>query len=333
MPRRSDPLPPHVPKVFRCADAAQLGIDPDRLRCVDLEHPFRGVRRVAEPADETDAPATGAEAPLTRDRAANRAILRRVEAHSLVLPPYAFYVGAAGRAIYGLPQIDPEAATAGDLEVAVFAPHRGLRMKGVQSIQVAPALAHVQTHGGFRVATPASLWALEARRATVVQLVALGDALVCIPRDEQAQHVREAQLATVDQLRAAAAAGPRRAVGALREAIELIRVGCMSVLETDSRLVLVAAGLPEPELDVEVRDARGRLLGISDLAYPEQRVAVEVEGDHHRTTRRQWDRDLEKYAAYAAVGWQVVRLTARHVRGANPAAPRLVREALARAAA
>ena len=39
------------------------------------------------------------------------------------------------------------------------------------------------------------------------------------------------------------------------------REGSMSPQETDFRLVVVAAGLPEPALDVEVRDHAGRWWG------------------------------------------------------------------------
>lgn len=72
-----------------------------------------------------------------------------------------------------------------------------------------------------------------------------------------------------------------------------------------------AAGLPEPALDHEVRDASGIL-----------------QGDHHRTSRDQWLRDLRTYAAYARVGQEVVRITAAQARSAE--GTDLVREALMR---
>lgn len=97
------------------------------------------------------------------------------------------------------------------------------------------------------------------------------------------------------------------------------------------RLDAAYAGLPAPDLDVEVRDEAGRLLGISELFYSEHRVAVEVEGDHHRTSRAQWTRDLDKYAAYAAVGIEVVRLTSAHIRGPHRRAVALIAAALDRA--
>jgi len=89
------------------------------------------------------------------------------------------------------------------------------------------------------------------------------------------------------------------------------------------------ARLPEPELDFEIRDARGRRLGISEFAYPQYKVVVEIEGDHHRTSKSQWNRDLGKYRDYANAGWEVVRLTHDNVRVQHNAA-RLVREVLVR---
>jgi len=66
----------------------------------------------------------------------------------------------------------------------------------------------------------------------------------------------------------------------LLDALALVREGSMSPLETDMRLALTGAGLPEPELDVEIRTERGSLIGICDAVYPERRVIVEVEGHH-----------------------------------------------------
>src|SRR5690606_6272639 len=107
------------------------------------------------------------------------------------------------------------------------------------------------------------------------------------------------------------------------------RVGSSSPLESDYRLDAEDAGLPEPVLDFEVRDGRGRLLGISEFAYPLHRTVVEIEGDHHRTSKLQWNRDIQKYRDYAAEGWEVVRLTAADVRRTRTAA-RIVGAVLSR---
>lgn len=55
-----------------------------------------------------------------------------------------------------------------------------------------------------------------------------------------------------------------------------------------------------------------------------------AQGDHHRTARQQWNRDIEKYAAYASHGWEVVRLTSAHIRGWQPRGVEVVRATLLR---
>lgn len=92
------------------------------------------------------------------------------------------------------------------------------------------------------------------------------------------------------------------------------------------------AGSSRPRCDDARREARGTLLGISDAVYTAHRTIVEIEGDHHRVSRAQWERDIAKYAAYAANGWEVVRLLSRHVRGEDPAGARVVASVLQRRA-
>src|SRR5690606_16710162 len=139
------------------------------------------------------------------------------------------------------------------------------------------------------------------------------------------------QLASLEMLWAAAAQPGRPGRVRLMRAISHIRVGSMSPLETDTRLDVIAAGLPEPELDVEIRAAVGRrLLGIADMRFHRYRVPGEVEGDHHRTDAAQWARDIEKLAAYAAEGYETVRVTGRQVRRDPVRAVTLIRAALIR---
>lgn len=324
MPRSLAPLPAGVPAAFRCRDASQFGIPGSRLRARDLERPFRGVRLRVEVPPVPD------DEPLARDRAARAAILRRASAHALVLPEHAFYVGSTALAAWGLPLIDADAAAAADLDVAALAPHRALRAPGIRSFQVQSSLASVRVREGLRVGSPATVWVLGGRSMSVRDLVVLGDAIVCLPRDERGTLRAEGQLATIEQLATALEAGRRRGADRLREAFSLIRVGSRSPLETDWRIGLAGTDLPEPVLDHEVRDAAGRLLGISDGAFPLYRVAVEIEGDHHRTSTAQWRRDIEKYAAYSAIGWDTVRLTSAHIRADPPSGVAMVRDALLR---
>jgi hypothetical protein len=64
----------------------------------------------------------------------------------------------------------------------------------------------------------------------------------------------------------------------------LLRPGAESRPETLLRLLLGRAGLPEPEVNVDIRDDSGRFLGRADLVYPPWRTIVEYDGDQHRTS-------------------------------------------------
>ncbi len=66
------------------------------------------------------------------------------------------------------------------------------------------------------------------------------------------------------------------------------------------------AGLPDPELNIDVFDDRGRFVGCVDLAYPQQRVAIEYLGMLHG---EQWAQDVERLAALRAAGWTVIEVT------------------------
>lgn len=320
MPITPRPLPAELADAFTCRGALAAGATQRRLRAQDLETPFRGVRlRAPSGAEIEDA------VPLALDRALRAEVLRRAGAYALLMSPAAFFRGATAAVIHGL-----GVPHGPELWVGVPPPHRAPRRNGIHGVKLAPSQARIIERHGLRVTDAASTWATLAGRWGERDLVRIGDAAVRVPRDDRGRPRPEARLATIDDLRAAALVPGRRHRAALLRALDRVRVGSMSPLETDFRLDAEDAGLPEPELDVEVRAESGRLLGISDLVYPEYRTVVEVEGDHHRTTRQQWNRDIEKYAAYAAQGWEVVRLTSAHIRGWQPQAVALVRGALLR---
>ena len=82
-------------------------------------------------------------------------------------------------------------------------------------------------------------------------------------------------------------------------------------METRLRLELIKAGLPPPEVQTELRDISGRLLGRADLYYPDSRLVVEYDGENHR------DRlvsDLRRQNALVNAGYQILRFTAVDLR-------------------
>ena len=82
--------------------------------------------------------------------------------------------------------------------------------------------------------------------------------------------------------------------------------------ETLLRLA-IEYGLPEPEVNIEIVDARGRVIAIADLGYREFRVIAEYDGDQHRTDDKQFFRDVDRLDDLAEERWRVVRFNKSHV--------------------
>ena len=68
---------------------------------------------------------------------------------------------------------------------------------------------------------------------------------------------------------------------ALQLALAMSRDRVDSPMETRLRLMLVAAGLPEPVVNVWVLDEYGARIHRPDLSWPEWKVAVDYDGRHH----------------------------------------------------
>ncbi len=254
---------------------------------------------------------------------------QRLRSYAARMGRGAFFTHHSAAVCWGLPvPLAPGAL----VHVAVLAPHRAPRGAGIVGHAISPHLVTVREHDGLRVSSPASVWVQLGAVLEVADLVAVGDAIIRVPRGRHGRLLdASTALATLDQLEAAAHAGNRKGAARIRAALPLLRQGASSRPETHLRISLLGAGLPEPELDGEVRSAAGLLLGISEIVFRTWRVAVEYEGDQHRTDRRQWNRDIHKYEAYRAAGWHVIRITAEHLYGRRPIAVARVRDGLMRA--
>lgn len=321
MPRTPRPLPTSLSSGFTTAQARAAGVSPRRLRAGDLERPFHGarLRPLTLPFDDA--------APLAQDRRMRQLVRARAEAAAGVLTPSAAFTGWTAAAAWGAPLpdgFDPER----DLDVVTPHPHRAPRGRGVHGRELRAHLFSTVTHEGLRVTSPASTWALLAAELSPRWLTIVGDYLVRVPRCDRGIPQPHRQLTMPETLARAAHETGRRHRARMEAALDDIRVGSFSRLETEYRLDASAAGLPDLEIDVEIRDAHGRLLGIADGVYARYGVIVEIEGDHHRTSRRQWNRDIDRLAAFAAEGWEVIRLTAARIRGGSACA--LVAQALRR---
>jgi hypothetical protein len=134
--------------------------------------------------------------------------------------------------------------------------------------------------GAIRMTSPVQTFLDLAHYLPLVDLVVLGDSLVRRRRTTPEQLVS----ATRDHR------GPYSRLA--RQAAALVRTGVDSPMETRLRLLIVLAGLPEPEVDHRVHDEDGTLLRRYDLAYLPHRLIIEYDGRQHAESDAQWLTDI-----------------------------------------
>jgi Protein of unknown function (DUF559) len=101
-----------------------------------------------------------------------------------------------------------------------------------------------------------------------------------------------------------------RGVRRLRSVLKLVDGGAESPQESRVRLLLVGAGLPPPETQIEFTDEFGMTRIRVDMGWREWRVAVEYDGVQHWSDRYQRSWDIDRIAMLEAMGWVVIRVSA-----------------------
>ena len=153
---------------------------------------------------------------------------------------------------------------------------------------------HVTTVGGIRVSTMVQTFVELAELVGLVDLVVVGDHLV------RRTGLTPARL--VDFCARSAHRAARRA----RAAAAYVRAGVDSPMETRLRMLLVLAGLPEPEVNLTLRAGDGEVLRRYDLSYPAARIVIEYDGRHHVERIAQWESDLARREAIDEAEWRIL---------------------------
>jgi hypothetical protein len=282
---------------FAVREALAAGVEPSRLRRTDLVVPFRGARIPVAAAGEADDFEMRCRALLARR-------------------PDAVLSHSTAARMLGLPIPWP---LQDELHLTVVPPSRPPRITGVHSHCSTLGARDVTRANGMLVTAPSRTWADLSQTFTVRELVALGDAII---------HWRSRR-STLEQLRASGCSSGTRGAARARHALGLMHERSESPQESLMRVILAEAGLPPPDVNVDLRGPDGRFLARPDLRFPEQGVIVEYEGDHHRVERAQWHRDLVRTTGLQAMGEEVVRVGSAHLR-AEKSLVALVYRALAR---
>lgn len=221
--------------------------------------------------------------------------LVRVEAALLLHPPDAFASHASAGRVHGMPL-----PTLPDEHVSVFRKQDRRPRPGLKPHVAAPGTP-VVTIRGIRTSAPCQTFVELAEQLGLVDLVVVGDWLVRNGR------------CTPSELRAFCAASRHPGAKRAQRAAAYVRSRVDSVMETRLRLLIVLAGLPEPEVNVEVTDVDGRPLYRFDLCWPDLKILVEYDGRQHRADLDQWDHDTDRREWLDAHGWLLVPVFSRGI--------------------
>lgn len=183
--------------------------------------------------------------------------------------------------------------------------------RGVRPHAMALRVKDVGDFRGVPATVPERTFVDMAQRLPLVELVVLGDWLV------RNGHTTPHNLVTF-----CAESPARYAVRAL-EAARFVRDGVESPQETRTRMLLVLAGLPEPDVGEVIRDHDGATLVQIDLLYLLSRagapqpsnswalvgLAVDYDGLDHLESRERWEKDAERADVFMRLKLQHLRIT------------------------
>ena len=169
---------------------------------------------------------------------------------------------------------------------------------------------------GLAIASPTQTFLDLACSLDLVELVVLGDSLV------------KAKRVTPEDLVAAASEWVGNGVVRARRAARFARKGVDSPKETRLRMLLVLAGLPEPTVNVIIRNPDGSWRMRFDLSDPGLKLIIEYDGRQHAENSGQWRRDLSRREELDGLGWRLIVVTSDDLRDAPEAVLNRVRDAL-----
>lgn len=269
-----DAEPLDTSRPFTRADALTAGISPKLLRGSRYRRIFRGVY-VGASAPET---------PLLRARAAlvllgdKRAVISHASAARITGVP--------------LPPLPEE-------HVTVLRPQDRRTYEGVR-VHVSKG-ARVRDVEEMQVSSYDRMFIELAGLLTLVDLVVVGD------------HLVRKGMITLAELRARCASTPHPHARTAARAAGLVRADVDSPMETRLRLLLLFAGLPEPEVNRKIRDVDGEVRRRFDLSWPTVKTIVEYDGRQHVERIEQWESDLERREEIDDDGWRILVVTANGI--------------------
>jgi very-short-patch-repair endonuclease len=157
----------------------------------------------------------------------------------------------------------------------------------------------VGTVAGLPVTTPERTAFDLARRGAVWQAVARLDA-----------HVRAIEYKDADVTDMCRHHPHARWIRRVEQVLAHVDAGAESPKESWLRIVLVEGGYPRPQTQIPVPGPYGEPLYRLDMGWPELMIAVEYDGEQHRTDPGRYRRDIKRSEYLQRTGWTSLRVVA-----------------------
>lgn len=159
----------------------------------------------------------------------------------------------------------------------------------------------VTTVNGATVTTPTRTALDLARHLPRTRAVAHLDALVA------ATNITSGEILTL------AARYPRaRGIRRARHRVPLLDPGAQSPRESWLRLLVIDAGFPRPETQIQVRCPG--FTAFIDMGWRALKIGLEYDGEVHLSNRSRYVRDIGRHETLGSLGWLVVRVVKEHSR-------------------
>jgi len=259
---------------FTRADAIAAGLDPRLFRGSRFRRLFRGVYVDATVPESSRLRTEAALKLFQRDAFASHASAARI--HAVPIPT--------------LPDEHISVLTADDRRA-----NPGVRC------HVAPLSSQVTVSAGVRVSPYAQMFVELGTLLSLVDHVIVGDHLV--------RH----DCVTAEVLQEFCVASRLPGAKAARVAASYVRASVDSPMETQLRMLILLAGLPEPEVNRTVRTTDGEPVRRYDLSYPAVKVIIEYDGRQHIEREENWEADLDRREAIDDDAWRILVVTARGI--------------------
>lgn len=201
-------------------------------------------------------------------------------------------------ALFHLPNFDPPRPTE-----LIASPGRRRRHPDVTAHLIGPLTRReVTTVAGIPATTPAR---------TLIDLAGVVDEDLLEEALDDALRRRLVTLAALRRSIDGVTTRGRTGIGVIRGLVFARRPSDAipdSPLETRTVRLFHKHGVTGGRLHYRIRDG-GRVIAIVDIAFPDARVAIEVESFRFHSGKRKWQMDLSRRNQLTALGWLVLHIT------------------------